>query len=210
MQDLTLEEIRWHAALGNATMGVWDLNPQAERVHYSPQWRAKLGFGVADAPDSTSFWRSRVHPDDFNPMLRALRLHLDGYTPSYDMRFRLRGGNFRYVTVMSRGRVVERNARGDAVRMVGTMVDPTGRMSVQLQDGLALPAHSDRPAPEFAATASASSDAANQSGRRFLSPLDASGRSVLHQVSDLLDIAVKEGTASAGAAFPAPVRQRKF
>jgi PAS domain-containing protein len=130
MPHPTHEEERWHIALQNAFFGIWDLHPRNESVQYSPQWKARLGFGRIHLADSTSFWRSRVHPDDFNPMMRALRLHMDGYTPTYEMRFRLRAGNFRYVTVLSRGRVVERDLQGDAVRMIGTMVDMTRRWPV--------------------------------------------------------------------------------
>ena len=127
MSDLTHEEERWRLALENAVFGLWDLQPRTETVQYSPPWKARLGFARIDSPDRTSFWRSRVHPEDFNPMLRALRLHLDGYTATYEMRFRLRAGDFRYLAVLSRGRVVERDHRGDAVRMIGTMVDLTHR-----------------------------------------------------------------------------------
>ena len=125
MPHPTQDETRWHRALQEAAFGIWDLDPRIETVQYSHPFKARLGFGRIHAPDTTSFWRSRVHPDDFKPMMRSLMLHLDGYTPSYEARFRLRAGNFRYVAVLSRGRVVERNTRGAALRMLGTMVDLT-------------------------------------------------------------------------------------
>jgi len=170
VMHLTHEEEFWRAALQNAAFGMWDLNPRGEVVQYSPQWKSRLGFGRIDSPDSTSFWRSRVHLDDFNPMLRALRLHLDGYTATYEMRFRLRAGNFRYLTVLSRGRVVERDCRGDAVRMIGTMVDLTRRW----------------PTPVLA-------DASVGPRQESTSSLDLVGAHLLRQVSDLLDIAMLEG-----------------
>ena len=171
MPELTQEEERWRVALENAVFGVWDLNPRCEMVQYSPQWKARLGFARIDSPDSTSFWRSRVHPDDFNPMLRALRLHMDGYTPTYETRFRLRAGNFRYVSVLSRGRVVERDHQGDAVRVVGTMVDLTQRWP-----------------------AAAAGGAHVGPNRANLSPVDPIGARLPPQVSDLLDVAVRDGS----------------
>ncbi len=113
---------RWRAPLELGVAGLWDLDPRIELVEYSAAWKARMGFPRIGLPDSTSSWRSRVHPDDYNTMLRSLRLHLDGYTATYDTRFRLRAGHERYITVHSRGRVVARNQRGDALRMVGTMV----------------------------------------------------------------------------------------
>jgi PAS domain-containing protein len=166
----TQEEERWHVALRNAVFGIWDLDPRGEKVRYSPAWKARLGFAPGDGPDSTALWRSRVHPDDFNPMLRALRLHLGGYTAVYESRFRLRAGNFRYVSVLSRGRVVERDARGDAVRMIGTMVDLTQRWPIPAARGVPM-----------------------GQGREGTSPLDSIGRPLRQQVSDLLDSAVRDG-----------------
>jgi hypothetical protein len=128
MSDLARDEANWRMAVVNATVGLWDLHPQMELVEYSPAWKTRLGFDGTQVLDSTSFWRSKVHPDDYNTMLRALRLHLDGYTATYEARFRLRCGNFRYAAVLSRGRVVERDHRGNPLRMLGTMVDYTGRL----------------------------------------------------------------------------------
>ena len=119
------DEERWRAGVRDAAFGVWDLNPMLDQVHYSPQWKVRLGFPVEELADNTSFWRCRVHPGDLEAMLEALRLHLDGYTGAYEMRFRLRCTNLGYRTVVSRGRVVDRDSRGDATRMVGTMVDVT-------------------------------------------------------------------------------------
>lgn len=120
-------EQRWCSALDAGLVGLWDLNPGAETVHYTPQWKARLGLPGYAGPDSTSFWRIRVHPDDLGAMLRALRAHLAGtgagLAPTYEMRFRLRAGDGRYRHVLSRGRVVERDARGEALRMIGTMVE---------------------------------------------------------------------------------------
>jgi PAS domain-containing protein len=171
MPDLTQEEERWRVALQTAAFGVWDLDPRSETVQYTPQWKARLGFVRIDRPDSTSVWRSRVHPDDFNPMLRALRLHLDGYTATYEMRFRLRAGDFRYLPVLSRGRVVERDERGAAVRMVGTMVDLARRW----------PGAAARPAPPVQLPAG-------------LPAAELLARDLPTHVGDLLDMALRDGS----------------
>ena len=137
MSDRTIDEHRWLQALENATFGVWDLDPRLEVVHYSPQWKARLGFPRVQAPDSTAFWRCRVHPDDVDSMMGSLRTHLDGDSSSYAMRFRLRSNGSGYRSVLSRGRVVARDDRGQATRMVGTMVDLTGRPAAVAPYGLA-------------------------------------------------------------------------
>lgn len=202
MSVRTAEEERWRLAVETAAFGVWDLDPRAELVHYSPQWKASLGFDSADRPDSTSFWRSRVHPEDLAPMMAALRSHLDGFSPTYDMRFRLLDGGGRYCNVLSRGRVVERNERGDAVRMVGTMT-PLG------EPRLAVPPLADAPAAArishelrtplhaiigFSQLLSGSlGRSAKADQLRQLGLIEQAGWRLLAVVDDLLDRALKEG-----------------
>jgi signal transduction histidine kinase len=102
-------------------------------VHYSPHWKAQLGYTPTDTPDTTATWRSRVHPDDLQPMLDALNAHLSGSVPAYEHEFRLRAADDSYRWVLSRGCVVERDAGGRALRAVGTLVDLTRR---QVQAGI--------------------------------------------------------------------------
>ena len=120
-------ESRWELAIQNAGFGVWDLDPGEQTVHYSPQWKAMLGYDDRDERDSTATWRARVHPDDLEPMLHALQAHLDGRSASYETEFRLRAADGRYRVVLSRGRVVARDTTGRALRVVGTLTDLTER-----------------------------------------------------------------------------------
>jgi PAS fold len=187
---------RWRQAIESASFGVWDLDPFQEMVHYSPQWKARLGFPRIHEPDSTGFWRCRVHPDDLQPMQGALRSHLDGYASSYEMRFRLRSNGSGYRTVLSRGRAVARDAAGNATRMVGTMVDLTGRPVAAAQHGLAaedpgqaiesarLPLHA------AIALASAPAGAGGSAGEGSQAVHEA--HRLIGLISDLLDRALQE------------------
>lgn len=112
--------------MDSGAMGVWDLRMTLETVHYSPQWKQRLGFPEPYSADSTHFWRCRVHPDDLQPMMTAVQAHASGGLPGYEARFRLRSNGSGYRLVHSRGRIVERRD-GQAVRMVGTMIDLTPR-----------------------------------------------------------------------------------
>jgi hypothetical protein len=205
MSDRTLEESRWAIAIENATFGVWDLDPCLDMVHYSPQWKARLGFPRIDAPDSSAFWRCRVHPADFEPMLGSLRSHLDGCSSTYEIRFRLRSNGSGYRTMLSRGRIVARDNLGNATRMFGTMIDLTGWPASVANYGLAtegpeqtnelprLPFHAvlgaTRPldgirAPTVGTLAGGRTGGAQESHR------------LVELVDDLLDIALRDATAA--------------
>jgi hypothetical protein len=119
--------LRWRQALATGELGVWDLRLDLETVHYSPHWKLRLGFPEPEQPDSTHFWRIRVHPDDIDAMMAGMREHVRGTQPSYEARFRLRSNGSGYRLVQSRGRIIERCTAGRALRMVGTMLDLTDR-----------------------------------------------------------------------------------
>lgn len=188
MPHPTPEEHRWLQALESARFGVWDLDPRLETVHYSPQWKARLGFPRIHAADSTSFWRCRVHPEDVDTMLDQLRAHLDGHSASYAMRFRLRSNGSGYRTMLSRGRVVARDADGQALRVVGTMVDLTPRPV----------------APAPAAIASEHGTELDVTGMPLLQALRAPGGgtagpclALVDRIDDLLERALREAPAPA-------------
>jgi len=119
--------LRLRDAVDAGELGLWDLRPALETVHYSPTWKQRLGFPDPHSADSTHFWRCRVHPDDLEGMLTAMRAHASGAESTYAVTFRLRSNGSGYRQVHSRGRVIERNADGAATRMVGTMLDLTPR-----------------------------------------------------------------------------------
>jgi PAS fold len=201
MSYQTTEESGWALAVENGNFGVWDLDPRLDTVHYSPRWKARLGFPRIDAADSTAFWRCRVHPGDLDPMMQALRSHLDGCSSSYEMRFRLRSNGSGYRTVLSRGRVVARDRLGTPTRMIGTMIDLTGGAApvatcglaveeqVQATEALRLPFH-------VALGVARRPDGCNGSAcESFGSGCHSDARashSLIELVDDLLDIALRE------------------
>ncbi len=137
MSERLPKQLRWRRALELGVFGTWDLDLLRELVHYSPDWKARLGFPRIHTPDSVGFWRWRVHPDDLESMLDAQRTHFSGRSATYESRFRLRSNGSGYRTMLSRGRVVARDDIGRATRVVGTMVDLTQRPMSAAAHGLA-------------------------------------------------------------------------
>ena len=61
-----------------------------------------------------------IHPDDFTDVSKAMNACLAGTTPAYEMAYRARTGRDRWLWVLARGQVVERDAKGAPLRMSGT------------------------------------------------------------------------------------------
>jgi PAS domain S-box-containing protein len=97
----------------------------ADRVYYSRRWKQILGYDEHELGDSPQEWSSRVHPDDLPQVLEKLELHLKDNVPVYQSEHRIRHKSGRYLWVFERGRVVQRNEQGRALRIVGTYSDIT-------------------------------------------------------------------------------------
>jgi len=76
------------------------------------------------------FFASTVHPDDLPHALEVINAHRQGRTPAIAFEYRLHGApQTKWLQV--RGRVVERDAGGSPLRIVGTLADVTERKEVE-------------------------------------------------------------------------------
>jgi PAS domain S-box-containing protein len=132
-QALQESELRWKFALEGAGDGIWDWDIPGRLLHTSRRWRLMLGYGDEEATESIETWREHIHPDDVE---RVSRMALDaarGRIPAYHAELRRRGRNGAWTWVLDRGTVVSRDARGKALRMIGTTIDITERKEAALE-----------------------------------------------------------------------------
>ena len=128
---LEASEFRWKFALEGAGEGVWDINDQTGAIDVSQQFMTMLGYEANEAPATTLLWQSLVHPDDLGRVLAAWREHRAGRTPNYSVQYRVRCKDGSWKWVLSRGMVVSRDARGRALRALGTQNDISHLKSVE-------------------------------------------------------------------------------
>ncbi len=122
---------RVELALTGASLGLWDWHIPSGRRTIDARACAILGYTSdeqeADDPDGLA----RVHPEDRDALHQAFERHLHGATPDFEAEFRMRHRNGHWVWVQSRGRVVERDAAGGPLRMVGTRSDISARKQAE-------------------------------------------------------------------------------
>jgi two-component system, sensor histidine kinase and response regulator len=120
MLELELrEKERIALALDSAHDGLWDWDIAANNGYLSPQWKKALGFGEEDRGLGLRAWESRIHPDDLPGAQSVLSAHLAGRTQGVAIEYRVRHADGNWQWVGTYGRVVERDAEGQALRMVG-------------------------------------------------------------------------------------------
>ena len=104
---------------------IWDFDPLTGRVEWSDA-AARLFRCPIEELGNMDWWYDRIHPDDRKRVVHSFQGALEGTVESWSEEYRLRRGNGSYITVLDRGHIV-RNEIGAALRMVGSMLDVTGR-----------------------------------------------------------------------------------
>jgi PAS domain S-box-containing protein len=143
-ERLRLSEERWKFALEGAGDGVWDWDMQARRTYYSSRCKAMLGLGEHEVTDAPNALGDRIHPQD-QPLVReAFKQYLAHPVGIMQLECRLKHRDGHNLWILSRGKVVARDAQGQPTRMVGTMSDitPIKQAEHALRDKLAAEAAS--------------------------------------------------------------------
>lgn len=119
-------ESRWNFALESAGQGVWDHDIRKDDMFYSRMWRRMRGIPDDEYIDpAQDKWLARVHPDDVPKILATVQKQ-DAGEEGYDtLEYRERHRDGHYMWILSRGKPVEWDKDGNALRTVGTDTDIT-------------------------------------------------------------------------------------
>ncbi|HEY9111964.1 MAG TPA: diguanylate cyclase, partial [Rhodanobacteraceae bacterium] len=121
-RQLRLRESRLRQALWGSGDEFWD-------------WNLVHGTILRLGPDGTpgghheqsvpadEWRRTMVHPDDLANLDHALAEHLAGRTEHFEVEHRVRGRDDEWTWVVSRGKIIERDAEGKPLRVCGTERD---------------------------------------------------------------------------------------
>ncbi|MGO9571958.1 MAG: PAS domain-containing protein [Desulfomonilaceae bacterium] len=126
-EALRKSEERLELALKGADLGMWDYDIQTGEAFINARRAEMVGYTLEEATPTITWWGSQVHPEDLRRVRKAFNAHVKGRTPSYECEHRLRHKSGHYIWILARGKVVERDKEGNAVRIVGTSLDITDR-----------------------------------------------------------------------------------
>jgi diguanylate cyclase (GGDEF)-like protein/PAS domain S-box-containing protein len=111
--------------------GVWEWNLADGSMTLSERWLAMLGYEDGEIERTPDALRRLVHPEDDALVEAAARAHLAGETPQFVTEHRMRRKDGGYMWVLNRGAVVERDAAGRPLRLVGTHTDIDSRKAAE-------------------------------------------------------------------------------
>ena len=128
-------------ALDSGSDGLFDLDVATGEFRHSGPWLSIVGYDEGDVEPTIGAWGALTHPDDVARFDVSLSEHLKGSSPKFECEYRIRKKSGDYVWTLARGKVVARDFKGRATRMVGTHLDITGRK--QAEQLIAHMAHHD-------------------------------------------------------------------
>jgi two-component system sensor kinase FixL len=113
-----LETAAWGAGIG-----LWETNFVTDTTRWFNDWCDRHDIDPCDGTSHVKRWDDNLHPDEGPEATRRFSEHVAGKAEYYDAEYRIktRGGVWRWV--FERGRVVERDAHGKAIRMLGVCMD---------------------------------------------------------------------------------------
>ena len=131
-EKLNANRQRLAFALEGANDGLWDWKLKEESIYFSVRLAEMLGHGSLEMTVSVKKRWMLIHQDDRARALKAFHAHIEGKTELYESEHRLRTESGDHIWILDRGKVVERDHLGRAVRAVGTTTDIGRRKAVEL------------------------------------------------------------------------------
>ncbi|PTQ68159.1 response regulator [Pseudomonas sp. GV071] len=115
--------------LESTTESLWEV--EARSMTITVRGRGVKRYGLNIQCLTFAEFNQRVHPDDLD-RLRQLRFGFaDSSEDTFEAQYRFADADGHYVWLLSRGKVLERDAKGRAMRVAGTHVDISSLKQVQ-------------------------------------------------------------------------------
>jgi PAS domain S-box-containing protein len=118
---------RFRLALEAAELGTWDLDVRSGGATVNARYLEMLGYAPGEIEPRYDGWARPMHPDAAPQAMAAFAAHLRGETDVFESEYRMRHKSGEWIWVLDRGRVIERDADGRALRACGTHLDITFR-----------------------------------------------------------------------------------
>jgi PAS domain S-box-containing protein len=132
-QQLKTERERLANILDGTRVGTWEWNVQTGNTLFYEGWEEITGHQLNnESSHNLETWISLIHPDDLEMRKQALARVFSREEAYYNVEYRMRHKDDRWIWVQSRGKVASWTPDGKPVRMCGTHMDITARKEAEL------------------------------------------------------------------------------
>jgi PAS domain S-box-containing protein len=116
-------EGRLATALWGARAAFWQWNVPTDIRTLSPMWFAITGYSREEWDRLRDPWLSRLHPDDREPVIAAVKRYCEGSVDSLEYEYRLQIANGEWKWLLDRARAVEWDLDGNPAMIMGVSLD---------------------------------------------------------------------------------------
>ena len=110
-------------------LGHWYYNIRANKVVFNPLKVEALGFTMEELPEEVpyQFFTERLHPEDYEPTMDAMKKNMMGLTTVYECEYRIQAKDGSWKWFYDRGQVTKRDLQGKPLFAAGIVFDITER-----------------------------------------------------------------------------------
>lgn|GEM_PF-3190148 len=120
-------------ALEATSAGLWEWSIAEGCIRFDGRWAEITGYDLGkEGTFPLDRWRELCHPEDRRKADEALERHFGGQSLRYETRMRVRHRDGRWIWILDRGIVTERDASGKPARIIGTTVDVSDSVEQEL------------------------------------------------------------------------------
>jgi len=132
-RNLQESEERLRLALRAANQGLYDLNLQTGEAIVSLEYATMLGFNPETFRETNAKWIERLHPEDREQVAKVYQDYVAGLLPEYKVEFRQLTQTGEWKWILSLGKIVAWDERGNPLRMMGTHTDISDRKKIEAE-----------------------------------------------------------------------------
>jgi PAS domain S-box-containing protein len=131
-EALRESEERYRLVARATNEAIWDNELTTGRQSWNGAVEEMFGYSPDEIGEQASWWEERLHPDDRERVMSVVNTALEEGAETWSNEYRFRRADGTYATVVDRGYVM-RDAAGEPVRLIGSMMDVTERRRAEEQ-----------------------------------------------------------------------------
>ncbi|MCX7192477.1 MAG: CHASE domain-containing protein, partial [Proteobacteria bacterium] len=136
-QDMTVKlresEARLALTLNSAELGAWDWNIKTGRIVFNERWAQMRGYGCQEVELDGQFLAAGIFPEDIPLLQKKLAEHFKNNSVIFDAEYRVCTKSGAWIWLFGRGTVIERDEKGEPLRMVGIEMDISDRKKTEAE-----------------------------------------------------------------------------
>jgi PAS domain S-box-containing protein len=125
-------EERYHLVSRATNDAIWDWHFATNHVTWNEALETVHGHKLSGVEPTGEWWIEHIHPADRDRVHDSIQAAIDGRADSWSDEYRFARASGQYATILDRGHII-RDATGNAIRMIGAMLDLTERQRARAE-----------------------------------------------------------------------------